>query len=286
MTLDQIPQHCIDATVALEDKSFWENPGFDPEGIARAFWQNLQGGAIQGGSSITQQLIKNIIIDPEERIQRSYARKFKEVILAAEITRRYEKPQILEWYLNTNHYGNLAYGIQAAAQVYFQKPVSELSVAECAMLVPIPQYPLLNPIDRPEEAKNRQKLTLEALARDGYFTQEEANAAFAEPLDIKPVQERFDIISPHFSIYVRKRLEEMFGPDLVYRGGLKVYTTLDLDLNNEAERIAREQVATLMEEGHNASNACVVAVRPKTGEILAMVGSIDYWNEEIECVRR
>jgi membrane peptidoglycan carboxypeptidase len=282
MTLDQIPQHCIDATVALEDKSFWENPGFNPEGIARAFWQNLQGGAIQGGSSITQQLIKNIIIDPEERIQRSYARKFKEVILATEITRRYEKPQILEWYLNTNHYGNLAYGIQAAAQVYFQKPVSELSVAECAMLVPIPQYPLLNPIDRPEEAKNRQKLTLEALARDGYFTQEEANAAFAEPLDIKPVQERFDIISPHFSIYVRKRLEEMFGPDLVYRGGLKVYTTLDLDLNNEAERIAREQVATLMEEGHNASNACVVAVRPKTGEILAMVGSIDYWNEEID----
>jgi membrane carboxypeptidase/penicillin-binding protein len=282
MTLDQIPQHCIDATVALEDKTFWENPGFDPEGIARAFWQNLQGGAIQGGSSITQQLIKNIIIDPEERIQRSYARKFKEVILATEITRRYEKPQILEWYLNTNHYGNLAYGIQAAAQVYFQKQVSDLDIAECAMLVPIPQYPLLNPIDRPEEAKNRQKLTLEAMVRDGYITQDEANAAYTKVLDIKPVQERFDIVAPHFSIYVRKQLEEMFGPDLVYRGGLKVYTTLDLDFNNEAERIAREQVATLMEEGHNASNACVVAVRPKTGEVLAMVGSIDYWNEEID----
>jgi membrane peptidoglycan carboxypeptidase len=282
MTLDQIPQHCIDATVALEDKTFWENPGFDPEGIARAFWQNLQGVGIQGGSSITQQLIKNIIIDPEERIQLSYARKIKEVILATEITRRYEKPQILEWYLNTNHYANLAYGIQAAAQVYFQKPASELSLAECAMLVPIPQYPLLNPIDRPEEAKNRQKLVLESLVRDGYITQPEANAAFAEPLDIKPIQERFDILAPHFSIYVRKQLEEMFGPDLVYRGGLKVYTTLDLDLNNEAERIAREQVAKLMEEGHNASNACVVALRPKTGEILAMVGSIDYWSEEID----
>jgi membrane peptidoglycan carboxypeptidase len=282
MTLDQIPQHCIDATVALEDKTFWENPGFDPEGIARAFWQNLQGSAIQGGSSITQQLIKNIIIDPEERIQRSYARKFKEVILATEITRRYEKPLILEWYLNTNHYGNLAYGIQAAAQVYFQKPVNELSLAECAMLVPIPQYPILNPIDRPEEAKNRQRLTLEALARDGYITQDEANAAFVESLDIKPIQERFDIVAPHFSIYVRKQLEEMFGPDLVYRGGLKVYTTLDLNFNDEAERIAREQVARLMEEGHNASNACVVAVRPKTGEIMAMVGSIDYWNEEID----
>ncbi|GAB4543063.1 MAG: PBP1A family penicillin-binding protein [Anaerolineae bacterium] len=282
LTLDRIPQHCIDATVALEDKTFWENPGFDPRGIARAFWQNLQGGAIQGGSSITQQLIKNIIIDPEERIRRSYARKIKEVILATEITRRYEKPQILEWYLNTNHYGNLAYGIQAAAQVYYQKPASELSLAECAMLVPIPQYPLLNPIDRPEEAKKRQKLALEAMVRDGYITQTEADAAFAEVLDIKPIQERFDILAPHFSIYVRKQLEEMFGPDLVYRGGLKVYTTLDLDFNNEAERIAREHVTQLMEEGHNASNACVVAVRPKTGEILAMVGSIDYWNEDID----
>ncbi len=282
VTLDRIPQHCIDVTVALEDKSFWENPGFDPEGIARAFWQNLQGGPIQGGSSITQQLVKNIIIDPEERIQRSYSRKIKEVIMAVEITRRYEKPQILEWYLNTNHYGNLAYGIQAAAQVYFQKQVDDLTLAECAMLAPIPQFPLLNPIDRPDEAKQRQKLALDSMVRTGYITQAEADAAFAEPLEIKPVQERFDIIAPHFSIYVRKQLEEMFGPDLVYRGGLKVYTTLDLDLNNEAERIARQQIAKLMEEGHNASNACVVAIRPKTGEILAMVGSIDYWNEEID----
>ena len=282
VNLDQIPEDCINATVALEDKTFWENPGFDPEGIARAFWQNLQGAAIQGGSSITQQLIKNIIIDPEERIQRSYARKIKEVILAAEITRRYEKPQILEWYLNTNHYGNLAYGIQAAAQVYFQKPASELTLAECAMLTPIPQFPLLNPLDRPEDAKKRQKLTLDAMARDGYITLDEVEAAFAQPLEVKPVQERFDILAPHFSIYVRKQLEEMFGPDLVYRGGLKVYTTLDFDLNNEAERIAREQVAKLMEEGHNASNACVVVLRPKTGEILAMVGSVDYWNEEID----
>jgi penicillin-binding protein 1C len=282
LALDQIPQACRDVTVALEDKTFWDNPGFDPEGIARAFWQNLQGGAIQGASSITQQLVKNIIIDPEERIQRSYARKIKEVIMAVEITRRYEKPQILEWYLNTNHYGNLAYGIQAAAQVYFKKPAHDLTLAECAMLAPIPQYPILNPIDRPEEAKQRQKLALDALVRDGYITQAEADDAFAQVLEVKPVQERFDIIAPHFSIYVRKQLEEMFGADLVYRGGLKVYTTLDLDLNNEAERIAREQVNKLMEEGHNASNACVVAIRPKTGEILAMVGSIDYWNEEID----
>ena len=162
------------------------------------------------------------------------------------------------------------------------KPVAEMNLAECAMLIPIPQYPLLNPIDRPEEAKRRQGLALEALVRDGYITQEEGDAAFAESLDVKPIQERFDIVAPHFSIYVRKQLEEMFGPDLVYRGGLKVYTTLDLELNTEAERIAREQVAKLMEEGHNASNSCVVAVVPKTGEILAMVGSIDYWKWDKE----
>jgi penicillin-binding protein 1C len=282
VTLEAIPEHMINVTVALEDKGFWDNPGFDWQGITRAFWQNLRGGNIQGGSSITQQLIKNIIIDPEERIQRSYARKIKEVILALEITRKYEKSQILEWYMNTNHYGNLAYGIEAAAQVYFQKSVGELTLAEAAMLAPIPQYPLLNPIDSPEEAKDRQRLALNALVRDGYITAEEADAAFAVDLEIKPIQERFDILAPHFSVYVRKQLEEMFDPNLVYRGGLNVYTTLDLDLNDEAQRIARNQVNTLMEEGHNASNACVVAVRPKTGEILAMVGSIDYWNEEID----
>ncbi len=282
VTLDKIPQDVIDVTVALEDKGFWDNPGFDIQGISRAFWLNLRGNQIQGGSSITQQLVKNIIIDPEDRIKRSYTRKFKELILSVEITRRYEKSQILEWYLNTNHYGNLAYGIEAAAQVYFQKPVSELTLAEAAMLAPIPQYPLLNPLDSPDEAKKRQGLALDAMVRDGYITRAKADAAFAEKLEIKPVQERFDILAPHFSIYVRKQLEEMFGPDLVYRGGLNVYTTLDLDLNNEAEKIARQHVQQLMDEGHNASNACVVAVRPKTGEILAMVGSIDYWDEEID----
>ena len=139
-------------------------------GIARAFLLNLQGGRVQGGSSITVQLIKNILIPEEERYEVKYSRKIKEAILAMEISRQYSKDQILEWYLNTNHYGNLAYGIQAAAQVYFQKSVSELSLAECALLAPIPQYPMLNPIDNPEEAKNRQGLALEALARDGYVT--------------------------------------------------------------------------------------------------------------------
>ncbi len=280
VTIDEISPYCRDAVVALEDKNFYTNYGFDVEGLGRAFVSNLQGGQIQGGSSITQQLIKNILIEEKERAQKSYTRKIKELILAVEITRRYEKDQILEWYFNTNHYGNLAYGIQAAAQVYFDKPAADLSLAECAMLSPIPQFPSLNPLDDYEQAKKRQGLTLNRMVEEGVVTPEEAKAAFEENLDIKPIQERFDIVAPHFAIYARDELLKMFPPQTIYRGGLKVYTTLDLDLNNEAQKIAAEQIKKLQEGEHNASNACVVSIRPKTGEILAMVGSIDYWDEE------
>ncbi|HEY85378.1 MAG TPA: penicillin-binding protein, partial [Chloroflexi bacterium] len=278
--IDEISPYCLDAVVALEDKNFYTNYGFDVEGLGRAFVSNLQGGQIQGGSSITQQLIKNILIEEKERAQKSYTRKIKELILAVEITRQYEKDQILEWYFNTNHYGSLAYGIQAAAQVYFDKPAADLSLAECTMLAPIPQFPALNPLDDYEQAKKRQGLTLNRMVEEGVATPEEAKAAFEENLDIKPIQERFDIVAPHFAIYARDELLKMFPPQTIYRGGLKVYTTLDLDLNDEAQKIAAEQIEKLQEGEHNASNACVVSIRPKTGEILAMVGSIDYWDEE------
>ncbi|MEM7028180.1 MAG: transglycosylase domain-containing protein [Chloroflexota bacterium] len=280
VTIDQIPETCINAIVSLEDKNFYQNLGFDPEGIARAFWQNLQGGAIQGGSSITQQLIKNIIIEEERRTQKSYTRKIEEVILSVEITRQYPKNQILEWYFNTNHYGNLAYGIEAAAQVYFRKPASALTLAECTMLMPIPNFPAYNPVNDIVEAKKRQGIALARMVEEGYITTEEAEAAFETELEIRDFEERFDIIAPHFAIYARDELLAKFDPVLIYRGGLKVFTTVDLDLNEQAQRIAAEQVAELKEGGHNASNACVVSVRPKTGEILAMIGSIDYWDEE------
>ncbi len=139
---------------------------------------NLRGGDVQGGSSITQQLIKNIIIDPEERYQRSYTRKAKEVIMAMEITRRYPKEQILEWYLNYNFYGNFAYGIEAASRVYFDKSASELTIPEAAMLATIPQYPALNPVNSPQDAYRRQQKALDALVTEaGYLSQDEANAA-------------------------------------------------------------------------------------------------------------
>ncbi len=307
-----IPLSLIDATVAIEDKTFWTNSGYDPQGILRAFVSNLRGESIQGGSSITQQLVKNTLIDPALRGERSYTRKIQEVLLAGDITQRYEKEQLLEWYLNTNFYGNLAYGIDAASLVYYGKHAYDLNLAESAMLAAIPQYPLLNPIDAPEEAKLRQRLVLEGMVREGYIGPAEAEAAFAEPLIVQSAQHRFDIQAPHFSIYVRQKLNEMFGEDLVNRSGLKVYTTLDLDLQRQVECAARTQLVRLSgadpatvvpAEGgrqceiaallppmreqdvgvdHHLSNAAVVVLRPGTGEILALLGSADYWDEAID----
>lgn len=276
------------AAVALEDRNYWENPGINVRGLLRAFVSNLQGGAVQGGSSITQQLVKNVVIPVEERAQQSYARKIKEVILAVEVTRRYPKEKVLEWYLNYNFYGNLAYGVEAASQVYFGKSTSELGLAEAAMLAAIPQFPALNPIDNPDDAKERQGLTLQAMVEAGYITQAEADAAFAQELSLRQsVAERFDVLTaPHFALYVLDQVKREFNtfddPYFLWRNGLEIYTTLDVDLQKYAEQIARDQVATLIEQDKNATNSAVVAIKNDTGEILAMVGSLDYNNEEID----
>lgn len=316
--IEDIPQVVIDATVASEDKTFWENKGYDLEGMARAMLGNIRGEAIQGGSSITQQLIKNVLIDPEDRVVseegpgfEDYVRKIREVLLANEVTRRYDKKQILEWYLNTNWYGNLAYGIEAAARVYFDKSAQDLTLPEAAMLAPIPQYAAQNPFDNPDEAVKRQHLVLEFMVRDGYITEDEMVEAEYAPLTYAGgVEERYDILEPHFSIYARKQLEEMFGEKLVYQGGLKVITSIDLDLQHQAECVARIHVKRLAGTGyepseseladcpaaqylpalsqadlnkdHNISNASVVALDPTTGEILVMVGSLDFWDDSID----
>ncbi|MCL4835136.1 MAG: transglycosylase domain-containing protein [Caldilineaceae bacterium] len=278
----------VQAAVALEDRNFWDNPGVNVRGLFRAFVSNLQGGGVQGGSSITQQLIKNVIIPVEERTQQSYARKIKEVILAMEVTRQYPKEKILEWYLNYNFYGNLAYGIEAASQVYFGKSSSELNAAEAAMLAPIPNSPAFNPIHNPEDAKIRQGITLQAMTEAGYLSKAEADAAFAQTLNLREsAAERFDVLTaPHFALYALRRLQDEFNttddPYFIWKKGVTVYTTLDVDLQKYAEQVARDHIAGLQAEGKNVSNASVVVIRPDTGEILAMVGSLDYNNEEID----
>ncbi len=286
--LTEISPWVIKAAVALEDRNFWDNPGINVRGLLRSLVSNVQGGSVQGGSSITQQLIKNVIIPVEERTQLSYARKLKEVILAMEVTRKYPKEKILEWYLNYNSYNNLAYGVEAASQVYFGKSSAELSMAEAAMLAPIPQFPALNPIDNPDDAKRRQGLALQAMVEAGYITQAEGEAAFAEPLALrKSVSERFDILTaPHFALYVLDQVQREFNtaedPFFIWKKGLTIYTTLDVDLQRYAEEEAREQVRLMNEQDKNASNAAVVAIKNDTGEILAMVGSLDYNSDEID----
>ncbi len=314
LSVDKIPKHFINATIAIEDKTFFENPGYDLEGILRAFVSNLRGGSIQGGSTITQQLVKNIIIPPDQRAEKSYERKLRELFIAAEVTERYSKNQILEWYLNTNFYGNLAYGIDAAARVYFGKSATQLDLAESALLAAIPQYPALNPLDAPEDAKARQELVLDAMAREGHITAAEAAEAKAEDVlsRLQSFQQRFDIRAPHFSFYVISQLTQLLGPELTFRGGLKVITSIDLNLQDQAECAARTQIARLsgadpatviptltnapcdaaaflppprasdIGVDHHVANASIVAVDPATGQLLALVGSLDYWNDAID----
>jgi len=280
--LHRIPEHVRYATIALEDRSFYENPaGINVPGLLRAAINNIRGLPVQGGSSIAQQLIRNVVMTPEERYERSYARKIKEVILAFELTIQYPgvegKDRILEWYLNTVSYG-FPSGIEAASEFYFGKHVDELSLAETAMLVPLPQYPALNPLDFPEEAKKRQEIVLDQMYMQGYLTAEEAWAAKQEEVNVavKP----FEITAPHFVMYVRRLLQEKFGADVMYRSGLRVYTTLDLDLQTEGERIAREHVEDV--RNYNVTNAAAVVIDAPTGEILTMVGSLDYFDPEID----
>jgi penicillin-binding protein 1C len=282
VSLHQIPEHVRYATIALEDRSFYENPaGINVEGLLRAVINNLRGLPVQGGSSIAQQLIRNVVMTPEEKYERSYARKIKEIILAYELTQQYPgvegKDKILEWYLNAVSYG-FPTGIEAAAEFYFGKHVQELSLAEGAMLVHLPNAPGLNPIDNPTEAKKRQEIVLDQMYLQGYISAEETWEAKQEELTIfsKP----FDITAPHFVMYVRRLLEDKFGFDMVYRGGLKVQTTIDLDLQTKAEQIAREHIDSIRDD--NVSNAAVVVIDAPTGEILTMVGSLDYFDPEID----
>ena len=282
--LAQIPAHLRNATIAMEDKTFYTNPvGINFEGVARAIWGEVSGEDAGGGSSIPQQLIRNVLMSPEERMERSYERKLKEMVLAYELTRRYPgiegRDKILEWYLNTIFYGHFAYGIEAAAQTYFHKHVQDLTLAEAAMIVPLGQRPAMNPIDHPEDAKKRQEIVLDQMYLQGYITAEEAQAAKKERIVAAPPS--FDIVAPHYVLYVRQLLEERYGTDAVYGGGLQVISAIDLEVQQKAEEIVREGVASIRDK-YNANNAAAVVMNTKTAEILAMVGSADYFDETID----
>jgi len=274
--LERIPLHLRQALIATEDPTFYENPGVNPVSILRAFWQNLrQGDIVSGASTITQQLVKNLFLSPEI----TYDRKIREAILATEITRRFSKEQILEIYLNRVYYGSMAYGIGSAAEVYFAKPVEELTLAEGTLLVGILQGPALyDPYTNLAGAKIRQGIVLDLMVKRGYLELEEARAARTEALSFAP--RRIEMKAPHFVVYVREQLEAQYGTELVDRGGLRVYTSLDLKLQETAERIVRDKVAEIRQ--FDASNAALVALDSRSGQVLAMVGSADFFNEDID----
>jgi len=272
----QIPSVVIEATIATEDATFFSNPGFSPMGILKALYRDLRArDAVYGASTITQQLVKNLFLTRERTVQR----KIKEAILAAEITRRYSKEEILEIYLNEVYYGNLAYGIGAAAETYFGKRVSELDLAESALLAGILQSPAIyDPYTDPPTVLARRETVLGLMLEKGYITAEEYHAAANEGLDVVPRQTILE--APHMVVYVREQLEQAYGTEVLYRGGLQVYTTLDLDLQHLAEQVAKEKVEELRKS--QASNAALVAMDPKNGDILAMLGSVDFYDTSID----
>jgi 1A family penicillin-binding protein len=285
--LSEIPAACANATVATEDATFYRNPGVDAWAIVRALWINLRGGEIlSGGSTITQQLARNLLLSPEERVEISLERKLRESILAWRLARTYTKNEILTLYLNETYYGNLAYGIEAAAQTHFATSAADLDLAECALLAGLPQSPAgYNPLQNPEAAKARQRTVLGLMVKHGYISQQQAELAMQEKLSFASVP--FPIQAPHFVMYVRGQLEKEFGLEAIYTQGLQVYTTLDLDVQNTARRIIGyrlEQLASPRgdQPTHNVRNAAVVVMHPTTGEVLAMVGSPDYFDPRID----
>ena len=314
--LDEISPWMIAATISTEDASFWTNPGLNTRGLIRAGLEalhvrNADAASTTGGSSITQQLVKNVYIPASERYQRSdkvklYKRKLKETVYAVELSKRYSKNQILEWYLNQISYGGLYNGVEAASLGYFGKHAKDLTLPEAAMLAGIPASPAAyDPVNHPQAATERRNEVLRLMrtrtrvdvdvdgknapasrfqVSDSGDTIDATDTAFyvstVTPLAI--VKQRFPVQAPHWVFdQIQPQLEHDYGKEALYRGGLRVTTTLDLDLQNKAQA-ALEHWISEFEDQSDAHNGAMVAIDPRTSEILVYVGSRDYFRDDIE----
>ncbi len=291
VSYDRIPGALALATIAIEDDSFFRNIGIDVGHTVLAAL-NYIGAADRdstpGGSTITQQLVRNIFFDFEKRAERSIARKAEEILLAIVLTQSKSKRDILEMYFNEIYYGNLAYGVQTASQTFFGKDVEALNVGEAAMLAGLPQAPAwldpLNPDPAVQAAVDeRWRQVLGEMVEEGFISGEQARLSLQEGLTFAPANT--SLTAPHFTVYAQGELERLlrglgYSPEDIAGGGLRVYTTLDQDVNRLARRAAADQVAQL--RAKNVSNAAVVVAKPSSGEIIAMVGSVDYNNEAID----
>ncbi len=271
--LDQIPKNLVNGVIATEDTKFYEHKGIRPLSILRAFVYGIfTSRRISGTSTLTQQLVKNAILTNE----RTITRKLREIILSIRLEQKYSKDQILKIYFNEIPYGSTNYGVQAAAQSYFGKSVSDLTLEQCATLAGLPQAPSTY-IANPVALKNRRNFVLERMVTEGYITRSEADTAQATPLSFE--KKYGNMQAPHFVLYVKQKLVEKYGEQMVDTGGLKVITTLDWDKQQAAEK-AIVNASTTLNEGQ-ADNAALVAIDPKNGQILALVGSRDFASKTI-----
>lgn len=291
VNFENFPDHLINATVAIEDGSFWSNIGIDIPATAVAFLNFIgaDSGDTPGGSTITQQLVRNVLFDPAYRAERSATRKAEEIALAIALTGRESKQDILELYLNEIYYGNLAYGAQAASQIFFGKDVQDLTLGEAALLAGLPQAPSeLDPYDPDpviqQSVNNRWQRVLEEMVDEGFITAAQRDQALRDGYTLRP--SNITLKAPHFTVYAQKQLEDLmtrigYSPEEIARGGLKVYTTVDLELNDYVQQTIRDQISRLR-ASNNVGNGAVIVIKPVTGEILAMVGSADYDDESID----
>lgn len=272
--IEELPPYVLQATIAIEDKNFYRHLGFDVEGILRAVRNNFTGEKLQGGSTITQQLVKTALLTNEKTFQR----KIKEAVLSVITELIYSKEEILEMYLNYISYGGTAVGIESAANYYFDKSAKDLSMAEAAMLAGLPQAPsLYSPFgSAPERGKARQEEVLRRMTEEGFVTPVQAEEAKGTALQF--ALKKTDIKAPHFVFYVRDLLYEKYGEETVEKGGLRVTTTLDLPLQEAAQASLSAEIDSLT--NLRVGNGAALITKPNTGEVLAMIGSRDYFDTE------
>ncbi len=279
VNLPDIPKTVQEATIAVEDKNFYSNQGFSITGYVRALLGILTLHGISGGSTLTQQLVKNVLLTQEQTI----TRKIKELMLSIQVDRKYSKNQILEMYLNDVGYGGATTGVEAAAEYYFGKHVKDLDLAQSAFIAGLPQSPTAyNPYNGQKYYLARSQVVLQAMADQNYITQKAADNAQKEVQNFSfSSAQNADIKAPWFVLYVKQLAAAQFGEQMVENGGLQIYTTLDYSIEKYAEDTVTKEVAADVKPD-NIHNAAAIVRDPKTGEILAMVGNADYFNKAID----
>jgi 1A family penicillin-binding protein len=277
LQLSEIPKQMQQATIAIEDKDFYKHGALDFRGIFRSFIANItHKEQLQGGSTITQQLVKNSLLTPE----RTIIRKIREAILSFATEAIYSKDKILEMYLNQIPYGGTVYGIEAASRTFFGKKAKDLTLAQAALLAGLPESPTVNsPFgSHPEYAKKRQEIILDKMFEQKYITKKQRDTAKKETLKFQKLSN--NIVAPHFVLYIKDLLIKKYGEKTVEEGGLKVITSLDSEIQEKAQTVVKENVDKL--QGYHATNGSALITDPSTGEILAMIGSKDYFDEKID----